>query len=941
MFKSVLMLFICCCSVVQAMAQVPGKDLSGQIIGVVRDSSDLHPIQAATISIYKRSDSALVTYLLTNNAGNFRIGKLLVDVPLRLTVSYVGYHPKTVNFIIDGKGAKLFDLKEVKLRQRSITLGEVAITNYKPPVEMNGDTLEFNADAFKLDKNAVVEDLLRKLPGIIIWGDGKITINGRTVKNVLVEGKPFFGGQTKVATHNLPKDAVEKIQVYTDRNTNASPLDSLLNLNIKLKNNKKVGVFGKLGGGYGTRNRRNGEGMLSLFNTRSQLSLAGSSNNTNVLAKDVNAMINNSSFKGVGVNIEFQPDFSIEGQHMSNTVGINYQHDFIDLPTPTNKNRLDGSIFLNDQTRELEKITKTLIAVTESQQLIQDYKNSGSYRQINKNLSSNYNKKNDQYDFYFSPKLNLSRSSTRSTFESKSSENLTSTRSIQTGDLYQDKNDKYFLIKTGFNRGYYKLDYTSSIYNLMENQTNQSKFTDLQFPSGNSYVNRHYKNSNVDYYNEVKASIDPKKLFLNKVNLLGINLEMESLIKFEHKNRDNQVSDADSLTNTVTRNDQLSVINQYKYLEISPKLAFNKLFIKELVNRYRKSLYVYGALVYQSFRQNSTSTINTQIFDKTYGNYLPNGSLYYANDQYGDHHSTARLEYKKFTVFPTLDQRAPLPDDVNRYYQYLGNMGLRPSITEEVILNLDYTSFHLRNFIDTYSLTLKTGFTKDNIADSTNYDNAGRALGYLTNVEGAKYFITNGEVYKAFKYKDNQLQLSGKTSFTIADNPYYSNGALCMTSSIYSNSSLSALYTVRDFLAFSYSGEYSQYLSKLKGPSLDNRYRNNTIKHILSFSINVVKTLTLSSNASLNRTSSTSQPDPKSFTIWNSTLLYRFLKTNQAELKFSALDLLRQNTNIVNYGTNNNITVGQVNVLQNYFLLAIAYYPRKFGSSKANKKANK
>ncbi|QEC73518.1 Plug domain-containing protein [Arachidicoccus ginsenosidivorans] len=104
---------------------------------------------------------------------------------------------------------------------------------------MNGDTLEFNADAFHLDPNAVAEDLLRKLPGVVVWGDGTITVHGREVSRVLVNGKPFFGGDTKVATQNLPKKAVEKVQVYQQSKNKDNPLDSITEVNIQLKKAKR------------------------------------------------------------------------------------------------------------------------------------------------------------------------------------------------------------------------------------------------------------------------------------------------------------------------------------------------------------------------------------------------------------------------------------------------------------------------------------------------------------------------------------------------------------------------------------------------------------------------------------------------------------------------------------------------------------------------------
>ena len=225
----------------------------GSVKGLLQDTVHKYTIKSATISIYK-SDSTLLNYQLSNNYGEFSFGNLPLDHKYYIEVSHISYQLLRQSFELTSK-QNAIDLKTLIVQPKEIALEEVQVRI--PPIQMNGDTLEFNASAFKLDSNAVVEDLLRQIPNITLWGDGQITVNGKEVKSLLVNGKSFFGGDMKLATQNLAKNAVQKIQVYNKARNQQStnPADSTLEMNIKLKKGKDVGYFGKIGAGYGTDGR--------------------------------------------------------------------------------------------------------------------------------------------------------------------------------------------------------------------------------------------------------------------------------------------------------------------------------------------------------------------------------------------------------------------------------------------------------------------------------------------------------------------------------------------------------------------------------------------------------------------------------------------------------------------------------------------------------------
>jgi hypothetical protein len=129
-----------------------------------------------------------------------------------LLITHIGYHNSNRAFSISDS-ARNVDLGNVLMNDRTKVLEEVLVTNEAPPVTLIGDTVQYNAGSFKTQPNASVEQLLKKLPGVQVAKDGTVKAQGQTVNKVLVDGKEFFGNDPKMATKNLPADAVDSIQV--------------------------------------------------------------------------------------------------------------------------------------------------------------------------------------------------------------------------------------------------------------------------------------------------------------------------------------------------------------------------------------------------------------------------------------------------------------------------------------------------------------------------------------------------------------------------------------------------------------------------------------------------------------------------------------------------------------------------------------------------------
>ncbi len=349
-------------------AQKQPAGWKGELRGIVCDTAHDSVLRLATVAIYNVKDSLLLAYRLTDAKGGFSFKDLPSGVPLRLVASYIGYADDQQKITLKLSDT-VVDLGRISLKTRSNQLDEVIVSAAPPPVRMNGDTLEFNSKAFKLDSSAQVQDLIRILPGVTLWmADGSITVNGKPISQVLVNGKPFFGDDPKVALQNLPKNIVDKIQVYkrASESLENEKKDSTNILDIRLKKGKESGYFGKVDAGYGTSGHYESNTSLNYFNGRTQMGAVFTSNNVNKVADNLSIVMRNSTFKGNEASTEYRSDFTIPGTNKFTSAGLIVQQDFTDSPTYRHMNHLSGVYFFKDNRQQLDQNMQTVTTVNDS-----------------------------------------------------------------------------------------------------------------------------------------------------------------------------------------------------------------------------------------------------------------------------------------------------------------------------------------------------------------------------------------------------------------------------------------------------------------------------------------------------------------------------------------------------------------------------------------------
>ncbi|MEP3374036.1 MAG: TonB-dependent receptor [Maribacter dokdonensis] len=245
--------------------------------GTVKDSLGVGVDMANVIAI-NTATQGLESYGITNHAGLFKL-KLKTGEQYTVKVSYLGFKPESFTFTAGQNDA----IKDIVLQEQAAQLDEVDVT-YEMPVSVKGDTIVYDTDAFVSGTEKKLKDVLENLPGIEINDDGQIEVEGKTVSKVMVEGKDFFDGDSKLAVENIPANALSKVEVLRNFNE-VSQMKGLTNdddnvaLNIKLKEGKKNFWFGELTAGYGPDDRYLAHPKLFYYSPKYSINIITDLNN--------------------------------------------------------------------------------------------------------------------------------------------------------------------------------------------------------------------------------------------------------------------------------------------------------------------------------------------------------------------------------------------------------------------------------------------------------------------------------------------------------------------------------------------------------------------------------------------------------------------------------------------------------------------------------------
>jgi hypothetical protein len=923
--KKILLIVLVCFISIISFAQK-----NGNVKGIVFDTIAKQPVSAATITVLQRKDSSLVTFTMTNNRGEFT----LTNVPFgdyRLLVTHVNYHNVNKYFEIS-ESKKEVDLANIELSDKNKVLEEVVVQAEAPPVTLIGDTVQYNAGSFKTKPNAVVEDLLKKMPGIQVEKDGTVKAQGQEVKKVLVDGKEFFGNDPKIATKNLPADAVDKVQVY-DKQSDMAQLtgfddgNSEKTINLKLKKDKKKGVFGKVNAGGGTDGRYQGKFNVNSFKGARQMSVIGLGNNTNAEGFSFMDMLNfsggmsqlggassggminisgndaMSSMMGGGNNNAINTSWA-GGANYNNIIGTKMEiqsNYFFSRYNPVTDQKLSRQYILPDSTYFYNQNSRT---------------NNLSYSN-RFNLTYDY-LIDSMHSLKFTPSLSWQNRKSRSfsDYETLSEELLRSNKGFS--DNYSTSDGYNFNGTLLFRKKFNKRGRTLSVSvgsTINESDGNGELESVNQFYKAGSLV----KTDSINQHNNTESE-------LKSYNTRAVYTEpifKKSLLELSvSKNESHSVSD--KITYDYNR-------NSGKHDLINPMLTNNYENIygtstAGLRVRTQKKKYNYSfGVMWQNADLEGTikSGIKDSVITKSFYNLLPNARFQYNFTRF----KNLQMDYRASTNQPTVSQLQPVPDISNPLNIKLGNPDLRQEYSHRITVN--YTGMNpFRNksffWFSSYS------FTNNRIVNYDVIDSFGRKTTMPVNVDGV-YNLSN-DISLGWPLKFIKATFNFNTGVGYSKTIQFIN---TVRNNIYNFSvdpNIEITKNFKDKFDLTLNGGFTYNKAKYSlQSSLNNEYF--TQDYGIDVGWQLPKNFYLSTDFRYTISTQRSAGFNAKVPLWNASFSKLFLKYNRGELKLSVYDLLNENQAIVR-NTNSNYIEDQSNrVLKRFFLLGFTYSLNKMSAN--------
>lgn len=899
--------------------------LKGKLI----DSVGKQPLKDASITILEAKDSTLDVFGLAKADGSFQVDRISFGEMIVL-IKFQGFeaYSKKINF---SKANSSVDLGTIYMKLAANDLGEVTVT--QSPITIKKDTVEFNASSFKTKPNAVMEDLLKKLPGVQVEADGTVKAQGENVQRILVDGKRFFGDDPKLATKNLPPDMIDKIQVFdalSDQSafTGFDDGNRIKTINITTKKDKRKGYFGRAVVGAGSdsdEGRYDNSVNLSHFNGDMQLTFTGQANNVNKQNFSIQDMFGGGgAARGGGGGgggggrggVSIAAPASTSGGIVNTlAAGLNYKDVW------GKKTDVSGSYFFNDQKtyREQKSFTQNLIPGSPDSSIFND--------QTNNTVSKNQNHRiNFNIEHQFDSSNSVIIRPNISFQETESVNDVTTFSTRGTSKNLNNSIAKTIRENTGYTAG---IEATFRHRFKKKGRTYSIAFNPSQsINDGNTsnYSINNFFNTTVPYSDTINqigvTSRDSKTM--NATFSFTEPIGKNQILEFNY-NYNSNINNSGTQTfgfNKVSGQYDLVVLNLTNIFENtfnSNRVTLNYRIQNAKYNFSIGSGIQTGDLISKNLSKDSSITQN-------FVNFFPTMNFRYDFSRT----KNLRIFYNGRTGQPSAQQLQPVVDNSNPLNITSGNPNLKQQFIHT--FRILYNSFDVVSQ-KLFFATINANFTANDIQNSTTYLPNGAQFTMPVNLSGT--YNVNGFLNYGFPLKKPKsninlgVNLSRSQSQTLVNalSNYTRNTTAGFNASwttnikegfdmnFSSNSSFSfARYTLQpqqngDFFTQTFVAEPTIYTKSGWVFSTDFRYIKNTGRSE-GFNTNIP--------------------------LWSASIAKQLFKKKEGELKFYVFDLLNQNQSLTRNVTGNTIQDVSTVVLKRYFMISFTYNLRSFGAPAGN-----
>ena len=871
-----------------------------EITGTIIEHETQEPIEQATVRLLSARDSSFVGGVVSSNNGVFSL-KDIRQGEYILNVSFVGLKSVFQNVQARGQQSTI-NVGKIELADNSIALGEAVVIGKMAEVTVRNDTIEYNAGSYKIAEGSALEELLKKMPGVEIDEDGKVTVNGKEITKIMVDGKEFFTNDPKVASKNLPADIVDKIQVFERRSDMAQMTgfddgNEEPTINLTIKPGMKQGWFGNAFAGYGSQDRYEGNAMVNRFINNDQITVMGGLNNTNNMGfSDLSSTM---MPEGGGRRFFGGPGSGITS---SGNVGLNFSKEFSPKSTLSGNARYSHSD--NDSER---KIYRENILSMDSTSLENERSVSNS---ISDNIGAEFRlewKPDTTTTILFRPEIGYSRSQRYDNrdidiFESNM-DTISMTNSLNTSD------------GEGYNVG--------ARLELSKRLNNSGRVLSLSLSGSldDSYTNGSYYNLEQQYYLGRDSLLDQRyrydntgsnyRAFASWVEPIGRNNFIQLTYSFSQRQQE-------SLRSTYSRGLDSE---EYNLLDTAYSRSFRNNFITQragLSFRAQREKYNYtiGLNVDPSY-SSSENFVGDDVLQKISRdviNISPNAQFNYIFNR----QSNLRISYNGRTNQPSMTQLQPVADLSDPINTIIGNPDLKPRYTNNLSVRLQTFQPESQT---AFMIFANGNYVVNDIVSSTTTLQGGRRETTYENVNGN--YNGNVRMIMNSPLKNKRFTVNSMSMASHSNSYGFSNAEKNQNNNLTLMERLGLDYR-SDLFDLGVSGNirYNKTTNTLQAQNNRETYNygvggTTTIYLPLNFRIE--------SDINYSTNSGYAAGYEQSEVLWNASASKTFLKNNQGTLRFKIYDILQQRSNISQSQTANYTQFSETNTLSSYFMVHFIY----------------